>query len=139
MRRPRDPGSSFFQCTDGERATFEAGIKLGTIYHQYTGIPLDLSTAGTLERTIEAMTKRQPFVEQVSVKISRRVLRKQITSYGYASLSPEMLTVKLAARYGNALARCEMRFVDELRYPLMFVRRVLVHPQGRRRRRKRGR
>jgi len=29
---------------DREQALFEAGIKLGALYHQYVGAPLDLNT-----------------------------------------------------------------------------------------------
>ncbi|MCI2413518.1 MAG: dihydroneopterin aldolase, partial [Cuniculiplasma sp.] len=32
-----DEAASYFHCTDRERAIFEAGIKLGSIYHQYVG------------------------------------------------------------------------------------------------------
>nr|WP_277770666.1 dihydroneopterin aldolase family protein [Thermoplasma acidophilum] len=29
----KDPASHYFKCTPRERAVFEAGIKLGTVYH----------------------------------------------------------------------------------------------------------
>jgi hypothetical protein len=33
-----DVADSYFSCTDSERAAFEAGIKLGTVYHQFVGV-----------------------------------------------------------------------------------------------------
>lgn len=38
-----------FVCSHRERAMFEAGIKMGTIYHQFTGIPVNLNTVSELE------------------------------------------------------------------------------------------
>jgi hypothetical protein len=119
-----DPGASLFHCSDGERATFEAGIKLGAIYHQYIGTPVAPSTAARVERTIEDATRLQPFVEGIRVRILRKPLRRALTAYGYASLSPDMLQVILRVRYGTAEAVCELRHLAKHGYPLMFVRSV---------------
>ncbi len=119
-----DPGASHFHCSDGERATFEAGIKLGGIYHQYLGTPVAPSTAARLERAIEQATRLQPFVEGIRVRILRAPLRRALTEYGYAGLAPEMLWVTLRVRYSGAEAICELRSFPGLAYPLMFVRSV---------------
>lgn len=37
-----------FACTERERALFEAGIKMGTIYHQFVGTPVNLRTVESL-------------------------------------------------------------------------------------------
>ncbi|MGI0149977.1 MAG: dihydroneopterin aldolase family protein, partial [Thermoplasmata archaeon] len=50
----RDPTRSYFAGTDRDRAAFEAGIKLGSIVHQFVGAPLTRGNAGALERAIEA-------------------------------------------------------------------------------------
>jgi len=50
----RDPTSAYFVGTDRDRAAFEAGIKLGSILHQYIGVPLTRENATSLERAIEA-------------------------------------------------------------------------------------
>lgn len=120
----RDPGASHFHCTDGERATFEAGIKLGALYHQYIGTPVAPATAARLERTMEEATRLQPFVAEVRVRILRTALRRALTAYGYAGLAPEMLRVRLRVRYRTAEAVCELRTFPRLAYPLMFVRSV---------------
>ncbi len=119
-----DPGASHFHCSDAERATFEAGVKLGAIYHQYLGTPVAPATAASLERTIEEATRLQPFVEEIRVRILRGPVRRATTAYGYAGLSPEMLRVALRVRYRTAEAICELRHFPKLAYPLMFVREV---------------
>ncbi|HUS56931.1 MAG TPA: dihydroneopterin aldolase family protein, partial [Thermoplasmata archaeon] len=48
-----------FDCSDEERATFEAGIKLGTIYHQFVGVPVSADNVDTLERAMEAGSEVQ--------------------------------------------------------------------------------
>src|SRR6266550_3033590 len=72
---PRDPTRTYFAGTDRDRAAFEAGIKLGSILHQYVGTPLTSASAGSLERAIEAATRVQPLVERVRVRIDRERLR----------------------------------------------------------------
>src|SRR2546426_373210 len=64
-----DSTREYFAGTDRDRAAFEAGIKLGSIVHQYVGTPLTSATASSLERAIEAATRVQPLVERVRVPI----------------------------------------------------------------------
>src|SRR5216117_64442 len=71
----RDPTVRYFAGTDRDRAAFEAGIKLGSILHQYVGVPLTRKNAASLERAIEAATRVQPLVEDVKVRIDRKRLR----------------------------------------------------------------
>ncbi|HEU12762.1 MAG TPA: dihydroneopterin aldolase, partial [Euryarchaeota archaeon] len=60
-----DPAKKYFNCNDRERAVFEAGIKLGTIYHQFVGTPISKDNVEPLERSIEESIKVQPFVKDV--------------------------------------------------------------------------
>ena len=39
--------AGYFNCSLKERAVFESGIKLGTIYHQFVGTPLSSSNQST--------------------------------------------------------------------------------------------
>ena len=66
-----DPGSVVHPAglTSREALLFEAGIKLGGIFHQYLGIPVSAKTAVALARSIEAAVSLQPFVERVRVRI----------------------------------------------------------------------
>ena len=36
--------ASKFSCTERERAVFEAGIKMATVYHQFVGTPVNAAT-----------------------------------------------------------------------------------------------
>lgn len=125
MRNSRETkADSYFSCTDTERAAFEAGVKLGTIYHQFVGVPLSAENVGTLEKAIEAGSRVQPFVEDVKVKIERSKLKKKRGQYDYVSLTGEMLDVTLVVRYKSAKVRASMRLIEEMNYPLMFIEEI---------------
>ncbi len=115
---------SYFSCSDRERAAFEAGIKLGTIYHQFVGVPLSSKNVDTLEKAIEAGSKVQPFVEDVKVRIDREKLRSKHGVYDYVSLTGDMLDVTLVVRYKTAKAKASMKFIKDMNYPLMFIEEI---------------
>ena len=125
MRRSREAtADSHFNCSDSERAAFEAGIKMGAIYHQFVGVPLSTDNVRTLERAMEAGCSVQPFVESVKVSIDRSMLRKKRGQYDYVSLSGEMLSVKMVVRYKSARVTASMKFVEDMNYPLMFIESI---------------
>ncbi len=104
---------------------FEAGIKLGTIYHQFVGTPLCAANVDILERAIEDGVRVQPFVKEVKVHIDRTTLRKKKRDeFDYQTLHGNMLSVKLRIQIENVSVLAEMRYIEELRYPLMFVSEI---------------
>jgi len=125
MRNSREAtADAYFACSDSERAAFEAGIKMGTIYHQFVGVPVSAENVETLERAIEAGCKVQPFVEKVAVKIERSRLKNKRGQYDYVSLGGEMLDVSIVVRYKTARVKASMKFVKEMNYPLMYVEKI---------------
>jgi len=117
-----DPAKKWFRCSERERAAFEAGIKMGSIYHQYVGAPVNESNVEALEQAIEAGVRVQPFVEDVRVRIDRSKIRaKRGVPYKYYSVTGDMLDVWLRVRYEGAVAECAMSYLPELRYPLMRI------------------
>jgi len=114
----------FFDCSDTERAAFEAGIKLGTIYHQFVGTPISRDNVALLEKAIAEGTKIQPFVEDAKVRISREELKRKKGEFDYVSLSGNMLKVRLVVEYGNVRVTAGMKFVGEINYPLMFIEKI---------------
>lgn len=116
--------AKYFNCTMPERAVFEAGIKLGTIYHQFVGTPVCAANVDILERAIEDGVRVQPFVKSVSVRIDRSALRKKRDEFDYQTLTGNMLEVSLTIEIGGVRAMAQMRYIEELRYPLMFVSEV---------------
>lgn len=120
----KDPCKKFFNCSDIERAVFEAGIKLGTIYHQFVGAPVSRANVDVLEKAIEDGARIQPFVEDVKVTIDRTSLKEKTSEYDYQTLRGSMLNVWLKVGYKDAIVICEMRHIEELDYPLMYIKEV---------------
>ena len=116
-----DPAAQFFHCSDRERAIFEAGIKLGTIYHQYVGAPLNMSNVQSLEKAIEESAKVQPFVEDAEVRIDEDIINKRQGVYKYITLAGEMLDVAITVRYNDTRIKARLRYVPDIDYPLMYV------------------
>jgi dihydroneopterin aldolase len=114
----------FFECSDAERAAFEAGIKLGTIYHQFVGTPISRENVSLLEKAIAEGTKIQPFVEDAYVEISKKELKSKKGEFDYVSLSGNMLRVHLVVVYGDVRLTAGMRFVEKINYPLMFIEKI---------------
>jgi hypothetical protein len=113
--------AKYFNCSESERAVFESGIKLGTIYHQFVGTPLSSSNVESLEKAIEEGVRVQPFVKDVEVHIKRKVLRGKKDEYDYQTLTGPMLEVRLTIEIDGVMVVSGMRYIDELHYPLMYV------------------
>jgi hypothetical protein len=103
--------------TERDRAIFEAGIKLGALYHQWVGTPISKKSAGTIESAIEKAVILQPFVEQITVRLDRTLMTQNI--FGYSELSGLMFEVEIVTRVG--FTYCRARLTPENGYPLMQV------------------
>ncbi|EQD67428.1 protein containing DUF372 [mine drainage metagenome] len=111
--------------TPTEQLSFEAGIKLGGIFHQYLGIPVAPRTAPGLARAIEAAVGLQPFVEKIRVRIDvRRGGPVGRGRFAYRYLTPEMLRVELTISDGAARVEAGLQYRPDLRYPLMSLAAV---------------
>ncbi len=108
-----------------ETLLFEAGIKLGGVFHQYLGIPVSNRTAGSLSRAIEAAVGLQPFVRQVTVRIQPdRGGPLGRGRFAYRYLTPEMLDVRVRLVDGPTGVEARLQHRPDLRYPLMKVVRM---------------
>lgn len=110
-----------FACTPRERAVFEAGIKLATVYHQFVGTPVNLASVEKLEAAISEAICVQPYVESAKVEINRSVFKKRGDTYSYVSLTGKMIDTVVTIRLGEIRVTAEMRYDRELRYPLMYI------------------
>ena len=110
-----------FVCTEKERCIFETGIKLATIYHQYVGTPFNAKSVASLEEAISRSIEVQPYVVSARVKIDRSVIPEEKDEYSYLSLTGDMIDAVVKVRMGSTTVTAEMRYDEELRYPLMFV------------------
>lgn len=119
-RRP--PAVHPATLTSREALLFEAGIKLGGIFHQYLGIPVSPHTAGALARSIEAAVALQPFVERVKVRIvpghGGAVGRGR---FGYRYVTAEMIDARVTLTDGATRVVARLSYRADLRYPLMRV------------------
>ena len=112
--------ASRFACGERDRALFEAGIKMGTIYHQYVGTPFNESSRRGLEEAMESAISVQPYVESVKIRIQPDD-RRGGDRYSYRSLTGEMIDAVVTVRIGDSSVTAEMRYDSELNYPLMFI------------------
>jgi hypothetical protein len=119
-----EAAAKYFNCTMKERAVFEAGIKLGTIYHQFVGTPVSATNVESLEKAIEEGVKVQPFVQDIQVRIDRSLLRRKRDQFDYQTLTGSMFKVRLTIQIENVRVVAELRYLEDLSYPLMFVSNV---------------
>jgi|ERR1700691_3268420 hypothetical protein len=108
-----------------EALLFEAGVKLGGVFHQYLGIPVSTRTAAGIARTIEQAVTLQPYVVSVRARVDpRRGGPLGRGRFAYRYLTAEMLDVQVTLRDGAEVVEARLRNRPDLRYPLMSVERV---------------
>ena len=113
------------KVTDRDNVLFEAGIKLGALYHQFTGSPVNLDTVSSLEQAIRESISVQPYVEDISVKINRDLLKSKLNGeFGYTELQGPMLDVKITVKFGSVKVKVGMKYNPELNYPLMKIEEI---------------
>lgn len=123
-----------------EALLFEAGIKLGGIFHQYLGIPVSPTTARPLARAIESAVALQPFVERVQVRIlPTRGGAAGRGMFGYRYVTAEMIEARVTLADGATRVVARLRYRSDLRYPLMQVVSVSASGAPRPARRSSGR
>ncbi len=115
--------------TRREALLFEAGIKLGGIFHQYLGVPITPRTAPGLARTIERAVALQPYVADVRVRIDpTRGGPVGRGRFAYRYLVAEMLDVRVRLVHGEHEVSARLAHRPDLRYPLMSVDAVRSAP-----------
>lgn len=102
---------------DRVQAVFEAGIKLGALYHQWVGTPISRISAASVEKAIEQAVILQPFVEEITVRLDRSLMSEN--RFGYSELSGMMFDVEIITRVG--FTYCRARLSPEIGYPLMKI------------------
>lgn len=108
--------------TPRDNAVFEAGIKLGALYHQFVGAPVSLKTADSLETAIAQSISVQPYVKYIKVKLNRKMIEESLSSFGYTELKGPMLDVDAVIKYQGYEVSIGIAYTDG--YPLMFIKDV---------------
>ena len=116
-----DENKYFSNLTDRERAIFEGGISMGSLYHQFIGTPVNIDSYKSLEKAIEESILLQPAITKVVVKLNTDLIKQQSGSMGYTTLEGKMLYVELTTKINeNEVTTC-ISYVEELDYPLMRI------------------
>ncbi|MFB6087917.1 MAG: dihydroneopterin aldolase family protein [Haloarculaceae archaeon] len=102
------------EITAAHEACFEAGVKFGSLYHQFAGAPVSPETAASLERAIEESIQNQPACESVSVEIDPGEID---TTHGYDELAGRHMTVRIEVHHDGVVAVAKMAMTEG--YPLM--------------------
>ncbi|NQE05849.1 Dihydroneopterin aldolase [ANME-1 cluster archaeon GoMg1] len=112
-----------------DKALFEAGIKLGALYHQFIGTPVSTETAKELETAIENSVSLQPWVSAVKVEIDREKVRKWETEspFKYCELRGEMLDVEVVVRYEDVEVHARVKYDEQMDYSLMRVEKIVYY------------
>ena len=103
--------------SDQDQAVFEAGIKLGALYHQWVGTPISRKSAAGIESAIEQAVILQPYVEEITVRLDRTLMTAN--RFGYSELSGLMFNVEIITRVG--FTYCRARLAPQDGYPLMQI------------------
>ena len=105
--------------SDAQAACFEAGIKFGSLYHQFAGTPVSPDSADSLARAIEEAIENQPHCEAVTVEILTEELEDALADgpADYTELTGRFLDVEIRVAYEGHTVRTRMEMEDG--YPLM--------------------
>ena len=114
----------FKNISNRERALFEGAITMGALFHQFIGTPVNLDSVSDLERSIKTAMELQPCIERVEVEINRKILEESKSEFNYVSLSGDMIKVEVISIFKGKKAVLIMEYIDELNYPLMYVKEI---------------
>ena len=110
--------------TDAEQACFEAGIKFGSLYHQFAGTPFSLDSADSLATAMEEAIENQPYCESVTVEIQREELHAALAEgpADYTEFTGKFAEIEIVVDYEGSEVVARMEMDDG--YPLMALDRV---------------
>lgn len=106
--------------TPTERACFEAGIKFGSLYHQFAGTPVSPTNAESLAVAMAESIENQPYCERVEVEISTDALEGKLdATHDYTELTGTLFDCEIEVVVDGARARATLVDVDG--YPEMQI------------------
>lgn len=114
----------FKNISSRERTIFEGAITMGALFHQFVGTPVNSESAEILEKSIKEAMELQPCIEEVEVKIDREILEEAKSEFNYVSLNGDMLDIRVVSKYDDKKAVLRMEYIEDLKYPLMYVESI---------------
>jgi len=102
-----------------ETACFEAGIKFGSLYHQFAGTPISPGSAASLAAAMEEAIENQPHCEAVRIDMNTDALAAEIAEgpASYTELTGQFMDIEIDIRHEGTAVTAEMHLEDG--YPLM--------------------
>jgi hypothetical protein len=102
-------------------AFFEAGIKLGALFHQFVGTPVSFDNVDLLEKAMESCMKLQPYVVEAEVRIDRNKLEQKLSGFGYTSIDSELIYARVKVKVGEEEVVAVLEWDEERKYPMMKI------------------
>ena len=126
---PRTNEKIYFSpdLSERERACFEAGIKLGALYHILCGIPIasDEKIINSVENGIETAISCQPFVQSVKITLDKGNIKgNKSTEFDYDEISGKIIHAKLTVKYDTIEILAKIDWIEDLQYPLMYIEKI---------------
>jgi hypothetical protein len=105
--------------TDAEAACFEAGIKFGSLYHQFAGTPVSPDSAASLGRAMAEAIENQPHCVDVDVDVRTDRIAAELESQSaeYTELTGRFMDVEMRIEYADVTVRTQMEMDGD--YPMM--------------------
>ncbi len=105
--------------TDAEAACFEAGIKFGSLYHQFAGTPVSPDSAESLGRAMAEAIENQPHCVDVDVDVRTDRIAAELESQSaeYTELTGRFMDVEMRIEYADVTVRTRMEMDGD--YPMM--------------------
>ncbi len=114
----------YLECTDSQRISFELGIKLGALFHQFVGTPVSSKNIDKLESAMESTTESQAFVKSAEVDIKPEKSSSDDGPFDYTTLTGDMIEAKVEVEYKDITAIGKMKYIEKMNYPLMYVESI---------------
>ena len=109
--------------TAREAACFEAGVKFGSLYHQFAGTPVSPGSADALATAMESAIENQPGCRSVSVAVDEDALAADLDgTYGYTELTGRHYEAEVVVEVEGVEVVARMAMDGE--YPRMRVESV---------------
>ncbi|WP_267641841.1 dihydroneopterin aldolase family protein [Haloarchaeobius amylolyticus] len=107
--------------TESETACFEAGIKFGTLYHQFAGTPVSPESAESLGRAMEEAIENQPHCADVQVTMRTDRIEAELAdqSAEYTEFTGRFADVTMTIEYEGTTVETSMSMEGD--YPMMRV------------------
>ena len=115
------------EINDRERASFEASIKLGALYHILCGIPISSNedVIKSVENGIEAAISCQPYVKSVKLNLNReKIIGDKSNAFNYDEISGRIIQAELVIEYKTTKVLAKIDWIEDMQFPLMYIEKI---------------